>query len=428
MKGIKTKTLVEASPKQSIKRLLEQSINLPATEKSAEQNTEPFKRIIFEKNIFESVCKYLKNYNKICIITSPKPSEQYLQFLTNMLNEWNITYWSYVLESRATCDNNIILKTCAKVKNADIIVALGTGTIADISKITAFKLGLPYCVIPTAISHYGILNDVAYMVNDGIPKLLNVNNPEKVFIDESIIKKSPERFVISTICFAVSLLENLFSLQIKKSILGECEVDLNLLNKKIQSVRELINWVTLSKDFALLNLMDYIIDLNEICKDNHSSNSIVLSLLLTSSTLKNNFGEKCLFSSTVLLQTYSSLFNQKNIIIKSIPDMEKIMKIYGRKQKVDNLLEDYTLKTQAYTDPQIIIKLKSKQIEFAGLLKEIQTIMNRFAKKLLLINTNSENLRMVDEVQLYDNLALLPFIQDNFLLNILTRYGYLNVS
>lgn len=308
-----------------------------------------YKKIVFEKNVYTSICNFLKNYKKIYIITSPTPRDKYLQFLINIMNEQKITYWVSMLNKNAICDNDTILKTSVKVKSADLMVAFGTGTVTDITKITASKFNLPYCVIPTAVTHYGIFNNIAYLIDNGFPKTINANYPEKVFIDEDIIKKSPDKFILSGICFSISLLENLFVMETKKKILNECNIDISLSNKKIQKVDELLNWVTLSKDFALLNLMDYMIDLNDLSKDNYETNSILYSIILNSSTLKNNFGEKCLLSSTILLNLYSSFFNQDKIYIKNAPEREKIVKYYTKKNKNIDFFENFIKNTEPYT-------------------------------------------------------------------------------
>ena len=88
--------------------------------------------------------------------------------------------------------------------------------------------------MPTTISHYGLFNNVAYLLDNNIPKTIQTNYPEKVFIDLDIIQKSPESFVFSAICFAISLTEKLFTLQVGQKILNECSIDTNLLikNKK----------------------------------------------------------------------------------------------------------------------------------------------------------------------------------------------------
>ena len=47
--------------------------------------------------------------------------------------------------------------------------------------------------------------------------------------------------------------------------------------------------------------------------------------MISSSTLKHNFGEKCLLCSRVLLRVYNEFFAQKNIFPKDIPDREKML-------------------------------------------------------------------------------------------------------
>lgn len=262
---------------------------------------------------------------------------------------------------------------------------------------------------------------------DGIPQKIETNFPQKVFIDVDIIKKSPEKFTVSSICFAISLIENLFLLKVNKKIINECSIDLTLLKNKIFKIEELLNWLSLSKDFALLNLMDYIIDLNNICKNNYESNSIIYSLLLNCSTLKNNFGEKCLFSSSILLNLYSSFLNQNTISKKNTLDRTKLIKSYTRRNKNNDFFDNYILKTERLLGKELNQNLNNNKKELICILNKYNEFLSKFAKKINLIN-NKDNLRMIDEDELFTSLQILPFIQNNIFLNIINRYGYLSIS
>lgn len=387
----------------------------------------PYEKIIFKKDVYSSVVEYLKSYKKILIITSPTPQQKYLQYFINILNENKFNFAVTVLNKKPVCDNDTILKTCARGKDYDILIAFGTGTVADVTKIVAKNLDLPFCVIPTSITHYGLFNNIAYLINNDVPKIINTEFPHKVFIDEEIIKKSPENFIISSLCFSLSLLENIFVLELKKKIIGECNIDLLTLSKKIKKIEELLNWVTLSKDFALLNLMDYIIDVSELCKRYYDTNSILYSLTFKASTLKNNFGEKCLFSSTLLINLYSYFFNQKRIYVKDIPNRDKIIKLLSKINKDGNDFKNYMDKTNCVIEEKFRNKINQEKEPIKESLDYYKNCLSRFSKKILLLN-NKSNLRMIDEYSLYSSLQLIPFIYDNFLLNILTRYGFLNVS
>lgn len=384
-----------------------------------------YENILFEKDVYRSACQYLKSFKKIMIITSPTPKLKYLQFFANTLNEHNINFYVTTINKAQVCNLDTILSLCAKSQGCEFLVAFGAGKVADITKLISKQLSLPFCVIPTTISHYGLFNNISYLLDD-IPTSIKCNYPQKVFIDLDIIKKSPENFILSSISFAVSLVEKLFTLQVNRYILGECNINTSLLIKKIKKIEELLNWVSLSKDFALLNLMDYIIDLNEICRDNYESNSITYSLAFSSSTFKNNFGEKCLISSTILLNLYSVLFSLKRIGVQGVPNQEKIVKNLSKRGKNESFFEKYIKETLPLTSDKVILSLNQSKNELTHKLDEQKKFLSKFAKKITLIKENP--LRAVDQNEIFTSLSILPFIQKNYLLNILCRYGLLNVS
>lgn len=391
--------------------------------------------VIFEKNATAKLAQKAKDFGKILIITSPSAKKQYFQMLSNFLNENKTTFWAYSLrETKCSSDN--ILKACSFARDAKAIVSLGAGTVCDVSKIVGKKLSLPVLVLPTTITHFGIFNNVA-ILNDGLPEYVETDYPEGVFLDEAIIHKSPERFIKSSLCFALSLLETQFSLEAVSVLTSEKSVDTDELGAKIRKIEELVGWLSLSKGFAILNLMDYIFDLFQILKGNFKINSNLFASKLSSSTLKQNFGEKALICSKVLLQSYVTYFNQRLIIPKNIPNFEIISQILSQIpvsgaffnfENIEEKFSSYIAKTNALLGGGLrlnIQKFRTFLLERSILF--CQTI-SKFNNKLRAIDGQENRLRMIDERELFSSLQILPLLGEGFLPNLLLRYGYLNVG
>lgn len=391
--------------------------------------------IIFEKNAISKLCDELKSYNKIYIITSPTPKSKFLGIISNLLNERNKTFWTHTLPKNATCSKDNILLATSKVKSANVIVALGAGTVCDISKIVGEKVDLPVFVVPTTITHYGIFNNISYITSPS-PEIVRTNYPKKVYIDEGIIEKSPEKFIHSALSFAISLSEQSFSLLVQEKLLSNVKTNLFDLDTKIKKIEELTGWLSLSKSFAVLNLMDYIYDLFVILNDNYITSSICYALMISSSTLKNNFGEKCLLCSKVLLRVFSEFFGQKTIIPKDIPDREKILFLLGKQPVTGNLssatdykkvFENYIKTTDNLLSTSIQLSFKQNKLKFQEKCLEKEIFISKFLNKFRLINSDLNEIRMIDENQLFSNLELLPIQFNNLLPRIISRFGFLNV-
>lgn len=391
--------------------------------------------VIFEKDAIKKMCDELKSYSRIFILTSPTPKEQYLPVLSQILNENKLTFWSHTLPPNAHCNSDNVLKACSKVKSAQIIVSLGAGTVADVAKIVSKKLSLPLFVLPTTLTHYGIFNNVA-ILTDVFPKFVETPFPKKVFLDETIIHKSPEKFINSTLCWAISLLEHAFFLETKNILIQENNVNLLEIKTKIKKIEELTGWLSLSKSFAILNLMDYVFDLSQILLGNYENTSLIFANMLNCSTLKNNFGEKALLSSQILLKTYMGFFKQKVVFPKNIPNREKIIFLLTKKPitstfktnfVAEDCFNDFIFSTNKLLNQKLQFNIQKNRIALLGLCQEKQNFISKFLKKVNLTGNQNKNLRMIDENQLFESLELIPLFSPVFLPKVISRYGYLNV-
>ncbi len=76
-------------------------------------------------------------------------------------------------------------------QNADVLVAVGSGTIHDITRYCAYELDIPFVSCPTAASVDGFCSSVAAMTWHGCKKTLTAVAPTLVLADIDIIKNAP---------------------------------------------------------------------------------------------------------------------------------------------------------------------------------------------------------------------------------------------
>lgn len=81
--------------------------------------------------------------------------------------------------------------------NVDVLVAVGTGTIHDITRYCAYENGLSFVSCPTAASVDGFCSSVAAMTWNGCKKTLTAVAPTLVLADIDIIKNAPLRLAKS---------------------------------------------------------------------------------------------------------------------------------------------------------------------------------------------------------------------------------------
>lgn len=79
----------------------------------------------------------------------------------------------------------------------DVLIAVGSGTIHDITRYCAYKMGIDFISCPTAASVDGFCSSVAAMTWHGCKKTLTAVAPKLVIADIDIIKNAPMRLTRS---------------------------------------------------------------------------------------------------------------------------------------------------------------------------------------------------------------------------------------
>lgn len=82
-------------------------------------------------------------------------------------------------------------------QNAEILIAIGSGTIHDLTRYCAYTMGIEFVSCPTAASVDGFCSSVAAMTWHGCKKTLTAVSPRIVVADVDIIKNAPIRLAKS---------------------------------------------------------------------------------------------------------------------------------------------------------------------------------------------------------------------------------------
>ncbi|MBU5479941.1 iron-containing alcohol dehydrogenase [Blautia sp. MSJ-19] len=76
-------------------------------------------------------------------------------------------------------------------EDIDLILAVGSGTIHDISRYVAFQYKLPFISVPTAASTDGFVSEAANMVWNGQEKRIPAEPPVAIYADTDIFANAP---------------------------------------------------------------------------------------------------------------------------------------------------------------------------------------------------------------------------------------------
>lgn len=99
------------------------------------------------------------------------------------------------------CDDATLDEVTAALAEAKVgaAVAVGSGTINDLTKMSAHRLGIPYVSVPTAPSNNGYTSAIAAILSDGVKTTQPCTPVSAVFADPGVLREAPYRMIASGI-------------------------------------------------------------------------------------------------------------------------------------------------------------------------------------------------------------------------------------
>lgn len=142
-------------------------------------------------------------------------------------------------------------------EDIDLILAVGAGTIHDISRYVAFKYKIPFISVPTAASVDGFVSTVAAMTWDGLKKTVPAAAPMCVYADTNIFARAPGRLTASGVSDLFGKYICLADWKIAHLLTGEyyCEQVVELEEKALKTVKNNLRAIAHGEEEACEKLM-----------------------------------------------------------------------------------------------------------------------------------------------------------------------------
>ncbi len=132
-----------------------------------------------------------------------------------------------------------ILERLEKFK---LVIAVGSGTIHDLSRFIAHKYQVPFISVPTAASVDGFVSTVAAMTWNGLKKTITAVSPIMVVADTLVFSKAPYRLTASGISDLLGKYTALIDWEISHMVTGEyictrvCELEFSALKEVCDNI------------------------------------------------------------------------------------------------------------------------------------------------------------------------------------------------
>ena len=141
--------------------------------------------------------------------------------------------------------------------SVDVLVAIGSGTVHDLTRYAAYEYDIPFVSIPTAASVDGYATNVAALTWDGLKKTIPSAVPRWILADTDIFAKAPARLTASGVSDLLGKYTALLDWRVSNLLTGEylCEEVYELVEKAIKEVDRVLDDIRYGDEEGLEKLM-----------------------------------------------------------------------------------------------------------------------------------------------------------------------------
>ena len=139
----------------------------------------------------------------------------------------------------------------------DLLLAVGSGTVHDITRYIAYHQNIPFISVPTAASVDGFVSTVAAMTWNGVKRTLTAVGPVAMVADSAIIAKAPRALTAAGVGDLLGKYTALADWKIGHRLTGEyyCPEIVRLEEEAVREVVENINLIAKATPAAIEKLM-----------------------------------------------------------------------------------------------------------------------------------------------------------------------------
>ena len=244
--------------------------------------------------------------------------------------------------------------------SVDVLVAIGGGTIHDLTRYAATEYDIPFVSIPTAASVDGYAANVAALTWDGLKRTVAGVSPRWILADTDIFSAAPSRLTASGVSDFLGKYISILDWKIAHLVTGEyiCEEVCDLLEKALRDVSRVLEDIRFGDKDAIEKLM-YALLLSGLCMQMVESPRPVsgaehmVSHLWDLNVLneKTNalHGEQVGLGLLIVTDYYKKLgyaIRHKNVIVKSETakglEMSLLEHTFGKKGLLEGILTENT--------------------------------------------------------------------------------------
>ena len=325
---------------------------------------------------------FLKNYISpllICDTNTKKATEEIMESIYDRCQV-------LVLDAEDLHADNYAVEIVENFMDEDIdlVLAVGSGTIHDISRYVARQYKIPFISVPTAASVDGFASTVAAMTWHAMKKTLPGVAPMAIFADTDIIAKAPKRLNASGVSDLLGKYICLADWKISHILTGEyyCEYIVELEERALKTVGSSLRAIAAGEKEACEELM-YALILSGLamqmvgnsrpasCAEHHMSHLWEMEVL--NDKLDALHGEKVSVGTMLVLKTYKKIAKAiRKGMCHAKPfeaaDMQLLEDTFGKKGLLQSVLDENGKELLEDVEPA---KLERHLTDIADIIEEL---------------------------------------------------------
>ncbi len=220
-------------------------------------------RIVIESGAVNRVAELIKPYRaeKIFLIADNNTYEIAGQTVEEQLRGENYAVVTHIFDGKGQLvpDEKALADLVLDIPaDTGLVIAVGSGTINDLSRYMAFKLNIPYVIVATAPSMDGFVSTVSPLIVNDLKVTYNAAGPRAVIADLDILCEAPEAMIYAGLGDVLGKYTSLCDWQLSRIINDEfyCSEIVSLMKNAVEKCTSDIDGLKERKPSAVKSLME----------------------------------------------------------------------------------------------------------------------------------------------------------------------------
>lgn len=224
--------------------------------------------IVVEKGALTRAVEFIKkkNYQSIKLIVDENTFKACGEVLSSLLKKEKLSYSVCFVEANENGDivadeTSLIQVLLETSGNEEVMIAVGSGTLHDITRFCSAKMGIPFISIPTAPSVDGFTSLGAPLIVKGVKQTFQLTSPVGVFADIDILSAAPRKMIAAGVGDMVAKYTSLADWKLDSLVTGEpyCPLAVQITQDALQLCTDNIDHIAAGDTKGITILIESLI-------------------------------------------------------------------------------------------------------------------------------------------------------------------------